>query len=886
MLPILRVEIVPFLLVTCVVFPIPLLAVFKIGAGFLESRIPSITDPKRIVAIVLDILISGLVLATLAIHLLKHASGTGYFSLQSGLSGAVFAASVVFNTLSVASLMACLERRDEAYQEYLEFRRDGQQRDGTLLNALRRPGIRKRLALTFLPFILAIIVVPAVVLLGDFRQTTLSAAIAGGESLAEQAALAVGGSIRDEAAVDEYFALQARRNAGAGVPFQAMLFARRNDRTGAYEVTAGTDRSRIGTRAGRAGIPLDRTSWRLSAGGTTYEFTAPVTRLYNLVGYVAVEYPRETIAGPCFRITVKIVLIAAVSVYAALVLLYLFGRNLVRPILYLRMSVNAISRALDGMVKGKARVTPDSLQYKDRVRTKDEVKLLSNEIRGMTGVIRGILPYVSTSTLKHADRERPKTGHGSNKNLAFLFTDIRGFSSLCEEQPPDEVVKMLNHYLGTQADIISTNGGDIDKFVGDEIVAMFDGPKKELHACRASVEIRSAMARERELAELASRNVVSIGIGINTGPVVFGSIGAGDRMDFTSIGDTVNLAARAGKSQQELPAPVPWSRRRSTTRSAASTSAGRSTCSPSRASASPCASSSCCRIAARPPTGTTRSSASSRRASPLDPREEVEPGRAGVRLPQGKVPGRDQRDLPSAHRPVQAPGAAAHVERCLRPVADVSEAAPGRPRGHAPGAQAGPSPADVISFQPRLRHSASTCVSSAMRMPRASSSATTDDFRAKTMSREPSQAGLLRPRFVPGPFRAVHATGPQAVQLFHQYLRPPVGGDRVVLDDELRAREQALDVSAPQPAHDRHGTPGEHGGDDGHEYRGEGHLEHQHGDQPPVTPTGVSSRSRRRSSSRACRWCTPWLPPDPPAPSTVSATSADARSPAPARWLP
>ena len=545
-----RVEIVPFLLVTCVVFPIPLLAVFKIGAGFLESRIPSIADPKRIVAIVLDILISGLVLATLAIHLLKHASGTGYFSLQSGLSGAVFAASVVFNTLSVASLMACLERRDEAYQEYLEFRRDGQQRDGTLLNALRRPGIRKRLAFTFLPFILAIIVVPAVVLLGDFRQTTLSAAIAGGETLAEQAALAVGGSIRDEAAVDEYFALQARRNAGAGVPFQAMLFARRNDRTGAYEFAAGTDRSRIGTRAGRAGIPLDRTSWRLSAGGTVYEFTAPVTRLYNLVGYVAVEYPRETIAGPCFRITVKIVLIAAVSVYAALVLLYLFGRNLVRPILYLRMSVNAISRALDGMVKGKARVTPDSLQYKDRVRTKDEVKLLSNEIRGMTGVIRGILPYVSTSTLKHADRERPKTGRGSNKNLAFLFTDIRGFSSLCEEQPPDQIVKMLNHYLGTQADIITTNGGDIDKFVGDEIVAMFDGPKKELHACRASVEIRSAMARQRELAELASRNVVSIGIGINTGPVVFGSIGAGDRMDFTSIGDTVNLAARLEKANK------------------------------------------------------------------------------------------------------------------------------------------------------------------------------------------------------------------------------------------------------------------------------------------------------------------------------------------------
>ncbi|MCX7030552.1 MAG: hypothetical protein NTU62_10590, partial [Spirochaetes bacterium] len=161
--------IIPFLLVACVVSPIPLLAAFKIVAPFLESRIPSITDPKRIVAIVLDILLSGLVLATLSIHLLKEASGPGYFRQQSGLSWAVFAASAVVNTFSVALLIAGLARRDEVYQEYLEFKREGQQRDGNLLATLRRPGIQKRIALTFLPFILAIIVLPAAVVLRDFR---------------------------------------------------------------------------------------------------------------------------------------------------------------------------------------------------------------------------------------------------------------------------------------------------------------------------------------------------------------------------------------------------------------------------------------------------------------------------------------------------------------------------------------------------------------------------------------------------------------------------------------------------------------------------------------------------------------------------------------------
>ena len=85
---------------------------------------------------------------------------------------------------------------------------------------------------------------------------------------------------------------------------------------------------------------------------------------------------------------------------------------------------------------------------------------------------------------------------------------------------------------------------DIDKFVGDAIMAVFEGPRKELAACKSAMQIRAAMAEDKEQRRLGGKRVLSIGIGINSGPVVVGSVGAKDRMDFTSIGDTVNLAAR------------------------------------------------------------------------------------------------------------------------------------------------------------------------------------------------------------------------------------------------------------------------------------------------------------------------------------------------------
>ena len=173
----------------------------------------------------------------------------------------------------------------------------------------------------------------------------------------------------------------------------------------------------------------------------------------------------------------------------------------------------------------------------------------------MTTVMRGVIPYISASTLKHAERESPST---EGKELTFLFTDIRGFTTLCEGMEPDKVVELLNHYLDLQSSLIIANEGDVDKYVGDEIMAQFDGPRKEINAVQggAGDPPRHGGGGAQGIARAAG-TVINIGIGINTGQVVHGSVGAKDRMDFTSIGDTVNLAARLEGREQAVRHGVP-----------------------------------------------------------------------------------------------------------------------------------------------------------------------------------------------------------------------------------------------------------------------------------------------------------------------------------------
>lgn len=543
-----------WVLVNILVYAVPVISAWKIASIFLENQVPFLADPDRVLPIMFNLASSGIVVALIVLHLVNQAHSAKYFAALPPFTYVVAAISIGYNGFYIIMLIASNSRRDSAYREYLEFRRTSEEGPRGVLSAMQRQGIQRKLILTFVPLILVIIFVLAFFLLRDFSRTILAAVYANGEGLADRTGSVVKANPgdKDRISLDDYFAAESKKNEStsgqaSAFKYKTLSFYRRDPKAGGFTIWASTNRQLINGREPKD-LALTQIIDRYNPVTESYEFLAPVTLSNTFIGYVMVDYARDVIYEPYFRTQVKVFVIAALFMYASIFLTYLFGRNIVFPILFLRMSVSSIADKLSSMIKGKLRFSSELLQYNDRVRTRDEIKLLSGEVNHMTTVIRGMIPYISQSTLKHSERKTPTT---ERRNLTFLFTDIRGFTTLSEKLAPDKVVEMLNHYLDLQSTIIQANGGDVDKFVGDEVMAMFEGPKKEFNACKTALAIRQAMAEEKELSKLEERDIISIGIGINSGEVVHGSMGAKDRMDFTSIGDTVNLAARLEGTNKE-----------------------------------------------------------------------------------------------------------------------------------------------------------------------------------------------------------------------------------------------------------------------------------------------------------------------------------------------
>jgi adenylate cyclase len=164
--------------------------------------------------------------------------------------------------------------------------------------------------------------------------------------------------------------------------------------------------------------------------------------------------------------------------------------------------------------------------------------------------IRGMFQkYVSPDVVDRLIQDPTKLRlGGERRELSVLFSDIRGFTSISEKLTPEGLLSQLNQYLTTMTAIVLKNGGMLDKYVGDAIMAVFGAPLElQNHAfvaCKTALEMMEELRFLQEAWQGESKAVLDIGIGINTGEMVIGNVGSPKRMDYTVIGDNVNLASR------------------------------------------------------------------------------------------------------------------------------------------------------------------------------------------------------------------------------------------------------------------------------------------------------------------------------------------------------
>ena len=165
-------------------------------------------------------------------------------------------------------------------------------------------------------------------------------------------------------------------------------------------------------------------------------------------------------------------------------------------------------------------------------------------------VINAFRKYVAPQIVEEISKKGDFTIElgGQNKDIAVLFVDIRGFTTMSEALEPEKVVEILNEYLSLTTKSIFDNMGTLDKFVGDATMAVFNSPfdleDYEFKAVCAAMDIvKGGEELEKVLFEKYGRSV-GFGVGVNCGPAVVGNVGCEFRMDFTAIGDTVNTAAR------------------------------------------------------------------------------------------------------------------------------------------------------------------------------------------------------------------------------------------------------------------------------------------------------------------------------------------------------
>jgi len=272
---------------------------------------------------------------------------------------------------------------------------------------------------------------------------------------------------------------------------------------------------------------------------------------FRVVGFgglgVIAEVPEAKAFEAAQKVRHRSMLVAFIILCLAFLTGYLYSGTITRPIKSLVEAARRISAgdfAINLKHRGRDEIATLSIAFNEMalgLEERDRVKETFNKFHN-----KEIADKLLSGEVKLG---------GERKEATVFFSDVRGFTALSESMEPEQVVEMLNEYMTRMVRVIRSHGGIVDKYVGDAIMALWGvpitGEDDTYRAVRACLAMREDLAKLNDLRIARGQPVLKIGMGLNTGPLIAGNIGSDEKMEYTVIGDAVNLASRIESMTKE-----------------------------------------------------------------------------------------------------------------------------------------------------------------------------------------------------------------------------------------------------------------------------------------------------------------------------------------------
>lgn len=209
-----------------------------------------------------------------------------------------------------------------------------------------------------------------------------------------------------------------------------------------------------------------------------------------------------------------------------------------------------LSRPVGELAAATRQIEKGNFEVRVPVRNRDELGALASSFNRMVSGLalqekyRSVLNAVADRTVAQQLIERTGRLGGELRHVSMLFCDIRGFTAMTENMPPADIIELLNEHMTALTNVAYEHGGIVDKFVGDLIMVLFGAPTSTGSDAARAVQCAQAMMQVRRELNGTSRHCLEMGIGIATGNVVAGCMGSDQRLSYTVLGHSVNLASR------------------------------------------------------------------------------------------------------------------------------------------------------------------------------------------------------------------------------------------------------------------------------------------------------------------------------------------------------